>query len=358
MRALVVASLSLVVTVAGSGHAKAPGAAAQPSFRTGTTLVEVSAVVTHDGRPVTDLRVEDFAVLDNGKPQPIVAFERVDLGRGERPEQRRDFVLVLDDMHVAPASTAFAAGAARAFVAALGPHDRLAVVNTGPHELRLDLTTDRGEAMALIDRFVGQAPSPQSIGPLEAELRARSAMQVLQQVAASLRGDAQERRAILLVSEGHPSFVPEGRADLSAAAYASLQDYYEVLRQAAIGNVAIYTVDPRGLRGNGTGLASVPSRSMLPLATEPRQISENDAFGSLALLARNTGGLQTLWTNDLTKVFPQMLEDSRQYYRIAYAQPDPAPGKKQPAQRTIKVKVARPGVAVRARERYAPASVS
>ena len=76
--------------------------------------------------------------------------------------------------------------------------------------------------------------------------------------------------------------------------------------------------------------------------------------GSLGLLALNTGGLLTVDTNDIGKHITQMMRDSRQYYRLAYLQPDPDPGKKQPATRRITVKVDRPGVQVRARQMYAP----
>jgi len=344
---LVCAGLSL-------GVQAQPPSVPQPTFRAGTTLVEVSAVVTRDGRPVTDLQPTELTVLDNGAPQPIVAFERVDLGRGELPEQRRDFVLVLDDLHIAPARTAPAIQAALAFVDALGRHDRLAVVNTGLGDLRLDLTTERAPARALIRKMRGQAGGEIA---LEQESRARTSMAVLQDVAASLRSDAGERRAMLLISEGHPGFVQEARSNLAPGAVAAFEAYRGVLREAALSNVAIYTVDPRGLLAPGG--AYVGSRqATMDVSVQPQQIRDSEVFGSLAVLARNTGGLQTLWTNELTSVFPRLLEDSRQYYRIAYAQPDPQKGKKQPAQRRIEVKVSRPGVEVRARERYAPAPVS
>ena len=67
----------------------------QPTFRAETTLVEVSAIVTRDGVPVTDLRQDEVRVLDNGVEQPLVAFEYVDLTTVEGPAQRRDFVLVV-----------------------------------------------------------------------------------------------------------------------------------------------------------------------------------------------------------------------------------------------------------------------
>jgi VWFA-related protein len=182
-------------------------------------------------------------------------------------------------------------------------------------------------------------------------------------VASAVRSDAAERRAVLLISEGHRSFVQELNNGLSPAGQAAFNEYLQVLKEAALGNVAIYTVDPRGLRAPSA--AQVASRG-LPLsfpgpgsASAPSPfVVESDAFGSLALLARNTGGVQTLWTNDLTSIVPQMLQDSRQYYRLAYVQPDPPSGKKPPPSRSIEVKVARKGVDVRARQRYVPAPVS
>ncbi len=80
-------------------------------------------------------------------------------------------------------------------------------------------------------------------------------------------------------------------------------------------------------------------------------------MGSLAVLALNTGGVQTRWTNDLTANLTGMVQDSRRYYRLAYVQPVPGPGKKQPATRAIKVTVTRADVDVRARQRYAPMPV-
>src|ERR1700753_1180576 len=51
-------------------------AAPAPVFKTGTTNILVDVVVTDDhGAPVDDLQQESFTILENGKPQQIVAFE-------------------------------------------------------------------------------------------------------------------------------------------------------------------------------------------------------------------------------------------------------------------------------------------
>src|SRR5262245_10545751 len=51
-----------------------------PVIRINVNLVQVDAIVTDaTGRPVTDLKVDDFELLQDGKPRPITTFEFVDL---------------------------------------------------------------------------------------------------------------------------------------------------------------------------------------------------------------------------------------------------------------------------------------
>jgi VWFA-related protein len=363
VRVPVLATFVSVLALQAGSHAQAPAAtSSQPTFRAGTTLVEVSAIVTRDGRPVTDLRADEVTVLDNGEPQPLVAFEFVDLGVVQGPAQRRDFVIVMDNLHIDPTRTPQAIDTGLALIDRLGPHDRLAVASTGLPEAPLDFTVDREAARAFVRTMRGQQMMLTSTVPGELALRARLAMERLSEVATGLRADA-ERRSILFISEGHPTLGQN--AESMRLSNNGFVEYLDVLRQAALANVAIYTVDPRGLRAPGG--ASVASRHTVqpvfsplgmdsPLSTGLRSSANDDVTGSLAVLALNTGGIQTRWTNDLTANLDRLIQDSRQYYRMAYAQPDPPRGKTQPAARSIKVKVSRGDVDVRARRRYAPVS--
>ena len=54
--------------------------ARQPQFKAGTELVTIDVVATAaDGRPVRDLKASDFALLEDGVPRAIAAFQFVDL---------------------------------------------------------------------------------------------------------------------------------------------------------------------------------------------------------------------------------------------------------------------------------------
>jgi VWFA-related protein len=320
-----------------------------PTFRAGTALVQVSAVVTAGGKPVTDLRREEVQILDNGVPQHVVAFEYVDLTSVPGPAQRRDFVLVIDDLQIDPRNTKAAHDRSLAFLEALGAHDRLAIVNTSPHALVMQFSTNRAQARALVEKVRGQqgAPIPQVW-----EFNTRRLLQVLRSVGGSLQGESPERRAVLVLSEGRLPIEPESQS----RDHALVDDYRGVVRQAALSNIVIYGVDPRGLLAPppAPGTSTRDSVAVAGSTAEARAASSAARrYGAVGLLALSTGGQMIIDENAPDAGLPRLLQDSRQYYRLAYPQPDLAPGEA-PRPRRIEVKVLRDGAKVRARSSYVP----
>src|SRR5690606_25388289 len=157
--------VAMVALAVGPGDLPQPPDQKQPSFRSSTVVVEVSAVITQDGEPVTDIRRDEVLVRDEDVPQELIAFEYVDLRDARRgaagstrantsvgvvPKRQRDYVLVLDDLHISPRLTRPTTDIAYALIDALAREDRLAIVNTGPHELVLQLSTDREAAKGIV----------------------------------------------------------------------------------------------------------------------------------------------------------------------------------------------------------------
>ena len=60
-----------------SSPAQQPPQTPPPPFRTEANYVRVDVYPTADGKPVQDLRAEEFEVLENGAPQQVRAFEHV-----------------------------------------------------------------------------------------------------------------------------------------------------------------------------------------------------------------------------------------------------------------------------------------
>lgn len=342
----------------------------QPSFRSSTVVVEVSAVITHEGEPVTDIRRDEVVVRDEGVPQELVAFEYVDLRDaasntagstldsqtlGMARSRGRDYVLLLDDLHISPRLTRPTMDVAHALIDALAPEDRLAIVNTGPHDLVLQLSTDREAAKQRVSRFRGQRGTGMAPGPNEVEIKTLILLRVLRGIADAMAGDASERRSVLLVSEGQSLGPADPR---SPGDYHDVWRAYEqVVAAASAANVAVYAINPRGLEAPVPLIGTGGNRDAAQVAGSTAQ-RVTDAmvsryYGTLGRISASTGGTLTADSNALRDGVSTMLRDSRQYYRLAYRQPDVASDAHGKA-RSISVSVNRPGVDVRARSSYVP----
>src|SRR5690606_6946512 len=115
------------------------------------------------------------------------------------------------------------------------------------------------------------------------QIRARIALDVIADAAESLRADAAERRSLLLFSEGHQI----AQAEPALNARADVRDVYlrflEVLRQAALANVVMYTLDPRGLRAPAAGPPVVMAGpGGMQTVSAPGGVLAGELMGSLA----------------------------------------------------------------------------
>jgi Ca-activated chloride channel homolog len=151
-------------------------------FTSGVDLVEVYATVTDaDGRVVTGLEAADFRVSEDGRPQMITAFSAGDFPLSVAVGLDRSFSMTPDRLSVAKA-------AARAFVEALRPGDRVMVVSIGSDTQTVAaLSADRAGAREAIDRVDRWGTTPL----YDATLAAIEAIR-----------PGGGRRALLLLSDG------------------------------------------------------------------------------------------------------------------------------------------------------------
>ena len=120
---------------------------APPTFRTGANYVRVDVYPTRNDMPVTDLRREEFEVLDDKVPQTIDEFEHVVVRSAGPQDSRREpntvaesrqavleprarvFVLFLDINHVElAASRRIRTPLVEALDRLIGPDDLIAVI--------------------------------------------------------------------------------------------------------------------------------------------------------------------------------------------------------------------------------------
>jgi Ca-activated chloride channel homolog len=111
----------------------------EPTFRSGTEIVSLFVTVADaTGRLVPDLTIDDFEILDNDKPQPIVNFENV--------VQPISVVVMLDTSGSMTGSIALLKQAAEQFFIRLLPDDKARVgAFNDKIEISAHFTSDRDQ---------------------------------------------------------------------------------------------------------------------------------------------------------------------------------------------------------------------
>ncbi|MEP7116552.1 MAG: VWA domain-containing protein [Acidobacteriota bacterium] len=375
-------------------------ATGQPIFRAGINFVRVDVIATDkQGNPVTDLKQDDFEIVEDDSKQTIETFRLVKidttapgetLGRlNSRAEEEaaaanddaRIFVFFLDDYHVRLGSSLAARKSLIQFVQTqLGPKDLVSVMYPLSPLDSVVLTRDHEQLVHAIERFQGRKFDYTPRNALEdryanypteivERVRRQVSLSALTGLSVKLGALREGRKAIVLVSEGYLAMLPpqlrgavatmpglgnpnrnnpmagdslnEDRARF-AAELDVLRELQRVFDSANRSNTTIYAVDPRGLSG---GEFDIQDNVMQGASQDALRQTQN----TLRTLAEETDGRAIINRNDLAKGMQQIVRDSSAYYLLGYnSTQSRSDGKFHP----IKVRIRRPGVQVRARRGY------
>jgi VWFA-related protein len=122
--------------------------------------------------------------------------------------------------------------------------------------------------------------------------------------------------------------------------------FKEILGEANRANATFYTIDPRGLVVFDSSMAAP-----LPITVDHAVL--NHRLDTLKMLAENTDGMWVQGNNDLDVGLKRIANDLSSYYLLGYYSSN---AKLDGKFHTIKVRVKRPGVEVRARKGYRAAT--
>lgn len=275
---------------------------AEDVVRINSNLVTVPAsVIDAQGRPVTDLKLEDFELRVDGQPKPIS-----DLGSSETPVT---LALLFDNSSSLTAAREFEKQAAiRFFRSVIRPIDLAAIYSVSTYPtLAQPLTNDVRTLVRTIERFT----KPEG---------ATALFDAVVQAANYLRPYQQGRKVIIIVSDGADTI-----SDINFDA---------ALQRAQAADCQIYAVQ--------TG--HIENANLRDLAAERR----------LQDFAGQTGGAVYVprGTSDLDAAFAQISADLAQQYVLSYY---PNDERRDNLFRTISVRVlTRPNLRVRARKGYYP----
>lgn len=381
----------------------------RPPFRTGTNVVRVDAYPTRDGKIIEGLKADDFEVLEDGVVQKISTFEFVRFPQSNPIEERRDpnsqregfqlaadpsyrvFVIYLDNLHVDFAgSHAVRAPLINFLNRVLGPKDLFGVITTrnSVNDLMLGQKTDFieeqltkhwdwGRGARVLEDEADQILEACGLGGLIPHRRLDEVFSDLEGLMTTLAGVREERKNILLISNGWP---------LPGPAHLAYTGKKPMMPQPGVTNAGKITLGARN-PGEVSGkmcedlrahLAPIDfqrrMRDLLQLARESNVTFYNlrpsglvaaaSAFGqdmdrlrvdSLRILSDNTDGIAVVNTNDLTTGAMKIAEDLAAVYYLGYS---PSNTKADGRVRQITVRLKGSGDKVRARREYRAPSES
>lgn len=351
-----------------------------PVLRVNTRLVEVGVVVHSKGSAVTDLKQDDFSVLDNGKPQKIASFNVVSSKSGagktvplppgavsnrlttRDQEPAGATVVLFDTLNTAAGDQGHAHEQLLKYLATLqrGDHFALYTLNKTLRVIQ-DFTDDPDRLIRAARRRGGiEASVDQTADDLAADLLS-SQILTGDEIADAMyvnsikemQDVAQQNRAVITAAtleliarhlQGMPgrktlvwlsSSFPAQTTDMRSRNGKQLIEHKEFSREIGKAvralndaNIAVYPIDPRdpitaGLLAEG--------------------------IDSMNLFAGGTGGRAFYGISDLTTAIKTAVEDSEVTYALGFY---PGDIKLDGSYHSLSVKVARKGVDLRARKGY------
>jgi VWFA-related protein len=400
-----------------TGQAPPPAAQEQrPTFRTETNFVRVDVYPTAGGKPVTDLEMGDFEVLEDGVPQQVRTFEHVVVQAptseemAARPEpntvaqsrqmaaesKARLFVLYLDTYHISKGGAMSVRDALIRFLRkALGPDDLIAVSTPELSASTLTFARQTGSIEDLVDKFYrwSRRDSITEYDPIEEQYmrcypassddhssvsataremierrRERITFESLSELVFHLGAIREERKAVLAVTEGWMLYRSSRTLTQSNAGQMNIGSQFQSRCDGDRQQLAMedHERDFRNLLDD----ANRANVSFYPL--DPRGLvvfdqslasgfidavadarNLNARLDSLQTLAGATDGIAIVNSNDIDRGLRRVVDDLSSYYLLGYYSTNP---KTDGGFRAIKVRVKRSGVDLRYRRGYRAAT--
>ncbi len=355
--------------------------------------IVLTNVVVRDrktGALVKDLKASDFQIFENGKPQKIQTFdyENVDeaavlaekstvTGKasiadmierrfGSDPAKLKDhrlIVMFFDLSSMQDEDIDRAVDAAKDYVnKQMQPADLVAMVSMSTGlSLDQDFTSDKAALLHVLAGYNGDDTTgfanggtgttdatPDDTTAFAADeteynsLNTDRELLAIRSIAKSLE-HVDQRKSMLYFSGGLTRNGIENQASLRAAT-----------NEAAKANLAIYSVDSRGLQamppGGDASRGSLRGNSAYSGAAITAQFNANfSSQETLATLSSDTGGKAFFDSNDFAPAFQQVQNDTQAYYILGFKSTDQ---RRDGSYRHLTVKVNRPDVKLEYRPGY------
>jgi VWFA-related protein len=359
-----------------------------------TLLIQASVVVVDkNGRPVTGLKREDFALQVDGKARGIGTFAEETAQAPGPPEEplppgiysnelaRKPGVphsltaILFDSLNTQFWDQLTAGRSIIEFLSQIQPQDRVAIFSLGRNFRVLhDFSSDSSSLVQAIEKFRSRpnweidASRPESYqtgnpvidgifekqGTIMASYYACermnqtwTALEMIADYMSAIPG----RKNLIWVSAGFPFPYDMGKFGCKFTS----NDVLQICRAVSNANMSLYPVDARGLVGPNdivsTFNASYAGRGPggMPQTVLNSFVVFTQSLQTMRMLADRTGGRAFYNANDLTNSIRRAVDDSGNHYMLGFYPLEKEWNKKF---HSIKVTVSRPGAEVRYRQGF------
>jgi VWFA-related protein len=304
-----------------------PRPADRETIRLETRLVNLNVKATdRAGRAISDLKKEEFVVLEDGVEQQIAYFAPV--------SARVNLVLLLDLSGSTKEKRKVMVQAAKEFIDALGPEDRIAIAAfTREFRLISDFTTNRKLLKERVEK----------INKISGGTAYYDAMWKTLDLLAELK---EPRKALVVLTDGEDN-------SINSEHYTTQRTFDELLGRVSEEDVTIYPIYLRPeretgfRRGIGSGLSILIGQS---IANSRLRLSDI-ARAQLQAVAEQSAGVvfNADHERDLEGVYQRVAAELHLLYSLAYY-PSSTEGKS--GFRQLSVKTSREGTMARTRRGY------
>jgi VWFA-related protein len=311
--------------------------------------ITLDVVVTDKtGNPVPGLEQQDFTIFDNKRPQPIIAFRKVDGSKNDDLPLRA--VFVIDEVNVPFRAISNARAQLEKYLrqnAGQLPFPMsLVVFNEKSTQVQGAPTRDGNLLADSVHAMGAGAPRElegtqfaNEIWRLQVSLRALGRLTAYEMTQPG-------RKLLIWLSPGWP-LIPAaadhlGNKDLQT-------DFHTVVALSSElreGRITLYSVDPQGT-DDAAGLGSVYYQNFLEGVTSADKFQSGDL--TLGVVAVQSGGQVLNRSNDISELIGKCMADARAYYILSF---DPGTANHKDEYHALQVKTSKAGILVRTRTGY------
>jgi len=314
--------------------------------------IKLDVVVTDGaGQGVAGLQQQDFTLLDNKKPQPILSFRAVDgsTGNGTAADPPVEVILLIDATNNSLTRVAYERTDIERFLRQNGGHlvqpVSLMIFSEQGVKVQPQPSTDGNQLAQVLDKSGATMHVIQRSGGYDAIERVELSLKTLRSIVA-VEASKPGRKMLIWIGPGWPMLEGQGYRASDAtkrAQFNMIVDATRTLREARITMYSVNSFDPQSSGVLRAGFY----KSFLKGVPSARQVESGDM--AVPVFAIHSGGRVLERAEDLVDQLNSCVAEAKFYYTIGF---DPPSADHVDEYHELELKVDKPQVTARTNAGY------